>query len=142
MIKLALVLALLAPAMTVHAKKEKPMEWKGQYGGPIDAEQQVITDEAGWTRLWLTLGQDAPEFDFKKFFAVGVMAGEKPMGGYVIEFLDPVPKGMDVTIRYRVNAPTGFSTQAIAQPWKVRGFPRVKGKVFVEELKKVAPPKK
>ena len=141
MIKLALALALLAPATAVHAKKEKPMEWKGQYGGPIDPEQQVVTDAAGWTRLWLMLGQDAPELDFTKYFAVAVMAGEKPMGGYVIEFTDPAPKGMDLTVRFRVNPPTGFSTQAIAQPWKVRAFPRVKGKVFVEELKKVAPKK-
>ncbi len=141
MIKLALALLLLAPA--AHAKKEKPMEWKGQNGGSIDAENQVVTDAAGWTRLWLTLGQDAPPLDFAKYFAVAVMAGEKPTGGYTVEFLDPVPKGMDLTVRFRVNDPTGFSTQAIAQPWKVRAFPRVKGKVFVEAMQKTkeTPPK-
>ena len=140
MIKIALMLALLAPAARA-AKKEKPMEWKGQYGGSIDAEQRVVTDASGWTRLWLMLGQDAPPLDFTKYFAVAIMAGEKPTGGYTVEFQEPAPVGMDLTVRYRINDPSGFSTQAIAQPWKVRAFARVKGKVFVEALKKGAAPK-
>lgn len=122
------VLLLVAPA---HAKKEKPMEWKGQYGGPIDAGTQVAVDEGGWTRLWLGLGQDAPPLDLRKYFGVAVFAGEKPTGGYTVEFLEPTVKGPDITVRYRVLPPSGFSTQAIAQPWKVRAYPRVKGKVFV-----------
>jgi hypothetical protein len=89
---LALVLALLPPA--VHAaKKEKPMEWKGQYGGPIDAEERVVSDA----------------------------------------------KGADVTVRYKIKEPTGFTTQAISQPWKVRAFARVKGKVFISPVKEVPP---
>ena len=131
------ILAAMLIAGTVNAKKaEKPMEWKGQHGGPIDPGTEVATDAGGWTRLWLQLGQDAPELDFKKYFAVAVFAGERPTGGYTVEFLDPVPKGMDVTVRYRINDPTGFSTQAIAQPWKVRAFERVKGKVFVVPVTK------
>lgn len=125
------ILAVLLFAGSAHAKKEKPMEWKGGYGGPIDARTEVAADEGEWTRLWLMLGSDAPPLDFKKYFAVAVFAGEKPTGGYMIEFLDPVPKGMDLTVRYRVLPPSGFATQAITQPWKVRAYPRVKGKVFV-----------
>lgn len=135
MTKLLVAMMLLAGA--AQAKKaEKPMEWKGQYGGPIDPGTEVAADESAWTRLWLTLGQDAPALDFKKYFAVAVFAGERPTGGWAIEFLEPEAKGPDLTVRYRVNAPTGFSTQAIAQPWKVRAFPRVKGKVFVSEVKR------
>ena len=82
MIKLALVALLFA--VPSHAKKgEKPMEWKGQYGGPIDPGTEVAADAAAWSRLWLTLGQDAPELDFKKYFAVAVFAGERPTGGKV-----------------------------------------------------------
>lgn len=139
MIKLALAALLIAGA--AHAKTEKPMEWKGQHGGPIDPGTEVATDAGGWTRLWLQLGQDAPALDFKKYFAVAVFAGERPTGGYTVEFLDPVPKGMDVTVRYRIKDPTGFSTQAIAQPWKVRAFERVKGKVFVLPAPKEGKPK-
>jgi hypothetical protein len=126
------MLAALLFAVPAHAKKaEKPMEWKGQYGGPIDPGTEVAADENQWMRLWLQVGQDAPALDFKKYFAVAVFAGERPTGGYTVEFLDPVMKGHDVTVRYRVNPPTGFSTQAIAQPWRIRAFPRVSGKVFV-----------
>jgi len=132
------VAAALLFAGPAHAKKEKPMEWKGQYGGPIDPGTLVAADEGAWARLWLSLGQDAPPLDFKKFFAVAVFAGERPTGGFTVEFLEPAPKGPDVTVRYRVLPPSGFATQAIAQPWKVRAFPRVKGQVFVEE----APPEK
>lgn len=138
MIKLILVLSLVAPA--VHAaKKEKPMEWKGQNGGSIDAEERVVTDEHGWSRLWLMIGQDAPPLDFGKYYAVAVFAGERPTGGYVVDFLDPAPKGKDTVVRYRVLTPTGFTTQAVTQPWKVRAFPRVKGKVIVEAVKDIAP---
>jgi len=126
------ILAALLFAVPSHAKKaEKPMEWKGQYGGPIDPSTEVAADAGAWMRLWLQVGQDAPPLDFKKYFAVAVFAGERPTGGYTVEFLEPVMKGVDVTVRYRINPPTGFSTQAIAQPWRIRAFARVPGKVFV-----------
>ena len=115
------------------------MEWKGQNGGTVDAEERVVTDANGWSRLWLMIGQDAPPLDFGKYYAVAVFAGERPTGGYVVDFLDPINKGKDATVRYRVLTPTGFTTQAVTQPWKVRAFPRVKGKVFVEALKDIAP---
>ena len=140
MTKYIVAAALLFACAPAHAKKaEKPMEWKGQHGGPIDPGTEIAADASAWTRLWLMVGQDAPPLDFTKFFAVAVFLGERPTGGYTVEFLDPVPKGMDLTVRYKVLPPGGFSTQAIAQPWKVRAFPRVKGKVFVvpvEEKKK------
>lgn len=138
---LSLAAALLLAAPSQARKAEKPMEWKGQYGGPIDAGTSVAADAGAWTRLWLQLGQDAPELDFKKYFAVAVFAGERPTGGWTVEFLDPVPKGMDVVVRYRIKAPTGFSTQALSQPWKVRAFERVKGKVFVEAAPSEAKPR-
>ena len=137
MTKLALVLALL-PFAAQAAKKEKPMEWRGN-GGTVDAEERVVTDANGWSRLWLMIGQDAPPLDFAKYYAVAVFAGERPTGGYAVEFLDPIAKGKDTVVRYRVPTPTGFTTQAITQPWKVRAFPRVKGKVLVEAVKDIAP---
>ncbi len=136
------MLAALLLAGTAQAKKSgsvavpKPMEWKGQYGGPIDAGNEVVTSAGAWSRLWLRLGSDAPALDFKKYFAVAVFAGERSTGGWTIEFLEPALKGPDLTVRYRIKEPSGFATQAIAQPWKVRAVARVKGKVFVE----LAPP--
>lgn len=134
MIRAALVLSLLLPAGAAQAKKEKPMEWKGQQGGPIDPIAEVAADDAAWTRLWLQIGQDAPPLDFKKFYAVAVFAGERPTGGWTVDFQEPVNKGPDAIVRYKILPPSGFATQAIARPWKVRAFPRVKGKVSVEAL--------
>ncbi|UPT74128.1 MAG: protease complex subunit PrcB family protein [Elusimicrobiota bacterium] len=102
MIKLALALSLLLPA-AAHAKKEKPMEWKGQQGGPIDPSAEVAADEGAWTRLWLQIGQDAPPLDFKKYYAVAVFAGERPTGGWIIEFQEPVNKGPDAIVRYKIS---------------------------------------
>ncbi|MBI4061702.1 MAG: protease complex subunit PrcB family protein [Elusimicrobia bacterium] len=128
MIKLILAASLCAA--TAQAKTaEKAMDWKGQYGGPVDPGVVIATDAAIWTRLWRTLGRKAPPLDFKKHFAVAVFAGERPTGGYAIEFLDPAPKGRDLVVRYRIKAPSGFATQAIAQPWGVRAFARARGKV-------------
>ena len=40
------ILAALLVAGSANAKKsEKPMEWKGQYGGPIDPGTEVAADE-------------------------------------------------------------------------------------------------
>ena len=138
------IFTLLALAASAHAQSpgEPLLEWKGQYGGSIEAKQRVVMDANGWTRLWLSLEQGgAPPLDFTKYFAVAVMAGERPTGGYTVEFLDPVPKGMDVIVRYRIETPIGFTTQAVARPWAVRAFPRVQGKVHVEALTNEAPPK-
>lgn len=136
------VLAAMLIAVSANAKKpEKIMEWKGQNGGPIDAGTEVAADAAAWTRLWLSLGQDAPALDFGKHFAVAVFAGESPTGGYKIEFLEPAAKGPNLTVRYRVVPPSGFATQAITQPWKVRAFTRVKGKVTVVRVAAEDPPK-
>ncbi len=120
----------LAPVHVV----EQLLGWEGQYGSGADAEHMVLIDESGWTRLWRSLGQNPPPLDFTKYYAVVVMAGMRTTGGYTIEFLDPVAKGIDVTVRYLVKAPAGFATQAITYPWKIRAFPRVVGKVSIEKL--------
>ncbi len=126
------MIAAILCASPAHAKQvEKTLEWKGQHGGPIDAGAEVAADARAWTRLWRTLGQDAPPLNFKTHFAVAVFAGERPTGGYTVEFLKPIPRGMDLTVRYKIKTPTGFTTQVISRPWTVRAFTRVKGKIFV-----------
>jgi hypothetical protein len=128
------ILAALLLAVPAHAKKkaEKPMEWKGQQG-PIEAGAQTIGDQKAWEMLWLKIGQDPPELDFKKWVAVAVFAGEKPTGGWRIEFDEPAPaRGGGVKIRWKVLEPDGMASQAFAQPWKVRAFPKPRGQVALE----------
>jgi hypothetical protein len=125
-----------APAPAAAAATEKtPMtiqEWKGQYGGPIEPGSLVAADEDAWRRAWKRVGKDAPPLDFSKFVGVMVFVGEKPTGGWTVAFDEPAAKGDDLVVRYRVPKPGGFTTQAFAQPWKARAFPRPKGRVIVE----------
>ncbi len=118
-----------------------PLEWKGQYGG--DAEgAELILDAAHWNSLWRSLERPAPTLDFTKFFAVVAYAGERPTGGFTLEFLEPAPQGDDLLIRWRVRSPSpdSYTTQAIAHPWKVKAFPRPKGTVRLEQGATGIPP--
>jgi hypothetical protein len=109
-------------------------EWKGQMGGPAVRGHQIVYDEPSWKGAWRELGKDAPPLDFAKFAAVVVYVGERPTGGFTAVFEEPQPQGDDLLVRYRIPKPTGFTTQAFTQPWKVRAVPRPKGRVIVEYL--------
>ena len=108
------------------------LEWKGQYGGPSDPGNAVATDQGSWERAWKQVGKDAPALDFASHVAVMVFVGQKTTGGYSPVFDEPIARGDDLVVRYRVPKPSGFTTQALAQPWKARAFPRPKGRVLVE----------
>ena len=130
MIKWIVVMAMCAAPS--RASTETPMEWKGQYGGPAEAGSEIVRDVKSWKSLWRLLGKNAPPLDLKKFIAVAVFPGERPTGGFTVEFAEPEMKGKDLVVRHRIKAPGGFATQAFTQPWAVRAFPRPKGKAVVE----------
>jgi hypothetical protein len=121
-----------ATAKTAEKKMTTNLEWKSQNGGPMEAGAEVAADQAAWERAWLKVGQDAPALDFKKFVGVVVFIGEKPTGGYTVVFDEPVIKGDDLIVRYRVPKPSGFTTQAFTHPWKARAFPRPAGRLILE----------
>jgi hypothetical protein len=123
-------LDVLTPSYTV----DKLLEWEGQYGSKAIAEHKIINDEIGWMQLWQSLGKDPPPLDFNKYYAVAVMAGMRRTGGYTIEFLEPIVQGVDVTVRYFVKTPSGYTMSVITYPWKVRAFLRVPGKAFIENI--------
>lgn len=113
------------------------LEWKGQQGGR-DASATVVADAKAWEALWRTLGKDAPALDFKTHCAVAAFAGERPTGGFTLDISEPEAKGDDAVVRWTVKepAPTSFVTQAFTSPWKVKAFPRPKGKVITEPAAK------
>jgi len=124
-----------APAPAAASTEKTPMtiqEWKGQHDGPTEPGSLVCADRGAWERAWKQVGKDAPPLDFDKFVGVMVFVGEKPTGGWSPVFDEPVAKGDDLVVRYRVPKPGGFTTQAFTQPWKARAFPRPKGRVIVE----------
>jgi hypothetical protein len=110
------------------------LEWRGQYGGNPEASADAVLDAHHWNRLWKSLERAAPPLDFTMYCAVVAYAGLKPTGGFTLDFLDPVPRGDDLLIRWRVRAPApdSYTTQALARPWQVKAFPRPKGKVLLE----------
>jgi hypothetical protein len=121
-----------SPAAAAAEKTMTIQEWKGQYGGPDEPGSVVASDAHSWERAWKQVGQDAPALDFERSVGVMVFVGRKPTGGYTPVFDEPAARGDDLVVRYRVPKPSGFTTQALAQPWKARAFPRPKGKVIVE----------
>lgn len=132
MIKTILAALLLAMPAAAKKKAEKPMEWKGQQG-PMEAGAETVLDQKAWERLWLKIGQDAPDLDFKQWMAVAVFAGEKPTGGWRIEFGEDAPtRDGGVKVRWKVLEPDGMASQAFTQPWKVRALRRVRGSVVLE----------
>lgn len=109
--------------------------WHGQYGGEMAPRAVAVMNAEQWQRLWRGLDRKAPAMDFSKACAVVAYGGERPTGGFTLEFLEPLPQGEDVLIRWRVRAPSPetYTTQAIAHPWMVKVFPRPKGKVKLEQ---------
>lgn len=135
-----LCLLLGAPAVSLPARSSQEaegLEWRGQYHGEQEAGAEVVTNAAQWARLWRRLNQHAPPLDFTRSCAVVAFAGQRPTGGFTLEFLDAVPQGEDLLVRWRVRppAPNAFVTQALARPWKVQVFPRPKGGIRVERAK-------
>jgi len=121
-----------APQASVEKTPMTTQEWKGQHDGPAEPGALVCADADAWRRAWKQVGKDAPPLDFDKFVGVMVFVGEKPTGGWSPAFEEPVARGDDVVVRYRVPKPGGFTTQAFTQPWKARAVPRPKGRVILE----------
>lgn len=128
MIDLCLAVALAASAA---APEKKAMEWKGN-GGPERPGHEVIMDAASWTAAFKRLGREAPPLDFKVYAAVMVHAGERPTGGWRVEFGEPKADGKDLVVTWRLVEPKGFVTQAFTTPWAAKAFPRPKGRLRAE----------
>jgi hypothetical protein len=121
-----------APQASTEKTPMTIQEWKGQHDGPAEPGGLVCADRGAWERAWKQVGKDAPALDFARFVGVMVFVGEKPTGGWSPVFEEPVAKGDDLVVRYKVPKPGGFTTQAFTQPWKARAVPRPKGRVILE----------
>ena len=129
----ALLLAVGCAAGRVEKKVMNVSEWKGQEGGSSKNHNHLIVYDAdAWSGVWTEVGQAPPAVDFSKSCALFVFAGERPTGGWGIVFEEPVAKGDDLLVRYRITKPTGMATQAFTHPWRARVFPKPKGRLIVE----------
>lgn len=127
-----------APAVPGRAAQaaKATLEWSGQYGGDPSPGAEVVMDAGQWGRLWRRLERPAPPLDFSRYCAVVAFAGQRPTGGFTLEFLPPIPQGKDLRVRWRVHPPSpqSYVTEAFAQPWHVKAFPRPGGGVKLERM--------
>jgi hypothetical protein len=118
-----------------QAPAETP-EWRGVFCPQKTYLAQAVTDKAAWGRVWQTsMGESAPAVDFSKYVAAAVFLGEKPTGGYVIEFGEPRLTGPQMVIPFKVIGPQPgqFVAQMLTQPFYLKTFPKMGAREVVVE---------
>ena len=119
------------------------MEWEGQYSSQEEPLVQIVTsergdkDSLGWRNLCkkASPSSEAPTIDFDKYVVACVFLGRRLTGGYWIEFGKPYIKDNRMVIPYKERKPTGFVTQALSYPYRMKVFERPAGKeVVLEEI--------
>jgi len=132
-----------APRNTGVEENNAVMEWEGQYSSQEEPLVQIITsergdkDSLGWRDLWkrISPSSKAPAIDFDKYVVACVFLGRRPTGGYWVEFGKPYIKDNRMVIPYKEHKPTGFVTQALSYPYRMKVFERPVGKeVALEQI--------
>lgn len=101
----------------------QPSEWQGAFCSVDKPDVRVIDNALAWESLWRRAFNAAPPpADFDTHVAVAVFLGERPTGGYEVEFLEPEIGPAEVVIPYRVQEPEGMAIQAFTQPYAIHMF--------------------
>jgi hypothetical protein len=132
---ISLIVLLWCPALL--AQEEGP-EWRAVFCPQKTYLAQAVGDKGAWERLWQTaMGEKAPALDFSQYVAAAVFLGEKPTGGYWIEFGEPRLAGSKMVIPFKVHDPQPgqFVAQMLTQPFYIKTFKKMGAKeVAVEKL--------
>jgi hypothetical protein len=84
--------------------------------------------------LWKKVSPSkAPTVDFDKYVVACVFLGQRLTGGYRVDFGKPYIKDNRMIVPYRERKPTGFVTQALSYPYRLKVFERPVGKEVVLE---------
>jgi len=124
------LILLYGPALMAQTPEETP-EWRGVFCPQKTYLAQAVTEKGAWERLWQTsMGEKAPALDFSKYVAAAIFLGEKPTGGYWIEFGAPRVTGGKMVISFKVHSPQPgqFVAQMLTQPFYLKAFPRMGAK--------------
>lgn len=113
---------------------------KGYYSGLTDRAAVLVTDRAGWERLWQRHASPRvpaprlPEIDFGAHSVIAVSLGEKSTGGYAVEVVGVERAGerLIVSVRTRSPAPGAAVTAAFSQPYHFVRIPRQKEPVRLD----------
>ena len=131
------VLLLYCPALMAQPPEETP-QWRGVFCPQKTYLAQAVTDKGAWESLWQrSMEEKAPALDFSKYVAAAIFLGEKPTGGYVIEFGQPRMAVTKMIIPFKVIEPERgqFVAQMLTQPFYIKAFPRMGAKeVAVEKM--------
>jgi hypothetical protein len=106
------------------------LEWSGGYQEYARQEgKRIITNTGSWELLWRSLfySRQAPVIDFNKYAVACVFLGERPTGGYWIEFEKPYKKDNKLVVPYLAHKPSGFVTQVLTYPYKIKVFEKPVG---------------
>lgn len=130
-----------APKNTGAEEESVAREWEGQYSSQREPFAQIVTSEwgnkssLGWRNLWKKAfpSSEAPAIDFDKYVVACVFLGQRPTGGYRVEFGKPYIKDNKMVVPYKERKPTGFVTQALSYPYRLKVFEKPVGKEVVLE---------
>lgn len=105
---------------------ESIQEWHAAYTGFTEAKQLVIVKKEGFEQMWRALfdGRPVPAVDFEKSVVACVFLGQRPTGGYSVEFNQPFIRKDKWVIPFWEKVPTGFVTEALTQPCVMKVFAR------------------
>jgi len=118
------------------------MEWKGRCSSQEEPLAQIVASEwgsrnsSGWRDLWKKVSSSkAPEIDFDKYVVACVFLGRRPTGGYWVEFGESYIKDNRMVIPYKERKSTGFVTQALSYPYRMKVFEKpVDREVVLERI--------
>lgn len=141
-IALALAIVILLPPIWSYWQ-EKDLKPGGEFGGQYCSETRprvvIIRSKEGLPRLPGARFDPAP--DFQKTAIVGVFMGQRPTGGFGVEFKEPYVQDGKVMVPVQEHAPEPgrFVTQALTTPCRFKVVPAKPGQeVVVINLNKVA----
>ena len=115
------------------AEESKPVEFSLLATGTMSAHEggrtvELITDEAGWRRIWekVGAGRPLPDVSFDTRAVVVAYQGQRATGGYSIEITGIKRTGtvLAVTISERRPASGSLTTQVITSPFVAVSVPR------------------
>jgi hypothetical protein len=109
----------------------------GAYSSIADKRQVVVTNQEEYMKLmdelysYLDQVPKVPEVDFTKNSVVAVFMGEKPNGGYTINFDKVIKRKDDLTVSFyeTTPGPKCMVTDAITRPYEIAKIPKIDRKV-------------
>jgi hypothetical protein len=98
---------------------------EGAFSGITQARQEVIKDQAAWSKLWRQHNRKAqpagkvPEIDFAKEMVLVVTMGQQRTGGYAIEIVkvESAKGRLRISVNHQSPPPGAMVIQVLTAPF-------------------------